>query len=62
MTNHASENENNFHYISNSQFEDQEPLSNTNANFNDTIDENNDASNNLTSSNETRRFEDLTLI
>ena len=62
MTNHVSENENNSHYISNSQFENQEPLSNIDANFNDTVDENNDASNNLTPSDETRRFENLTLI
>ena len=62
ITNHVSENENNFYYILNSQFEDQKPLSNIDTNFNDTIDENNDALNNFTSLNETRRFEDLTLI
>ena len=62
VTNHASEDENNFHYILNSQFEDQEPLSNIDTNFNDTIDGNNDALNDFTSSNEARRFEDLTLI
>ena len=62
ITNHASENENNFHYTLNSQFEDQEPLSNIDTNFNDTIDENNDALNDFTSSDETHRFEDLTLI
>ena len=62
MTNHASENENNLYYISNSQFEDQEPLSNIDANFNDTIDGNNDALNDFISSNETRRFEDLISI
>ena len=62
MTNHVNENENNFHYISNSQFEDQKPLSNIDANFNDTINENNDALNDFTSSNETHRFEDLISI
>ena len=62
ITNHASEDENNFYYILNSQLEGQEPLLNINTNFNDTIDENNNASDDLTSSNETRRFEGLTLI
>ena len=49
MTNHASDDENNFYYISNSQFEDQGSLSNININFNHTIDENNDALNDFTS-------------
>ena len=62
ITNHASENENNFHYISNSQLEGQGSLSNIDTNFNDIIDENNNASNNSTSSDEARRFEGLTLI
>ena len=62
MTDHASENENNFHHISNSQFEDQEPLSSIDTNFNDTIDENNDALNDFTPSDEARRFEGLILI
>ena len=62
MINYASENKNNFYYILNSQLEDQRSLSNIDANFNDIIDENNDALNDLTSSNETRRFEDLILI
>ena len=62
ITNHVNEDENNFHYILNSQFEDQKPLSNTDANFNDIIDENNDASSDLTSSNETRRFKNLISI
>ena len=62
VTNHVNENENYFHYILNSQLEDQESLSNIDTNFNDTIDENNDALNNLTPSRENRRFEDLTLI
>ena len=66
MTNHAGDNENNFHYILNSQLEDQEPLSNININFNHTIDENenreNDALNDSTSQNEGLRLENLTLI
>ena len=62
VINHVSENENNFHYILNSQFKDQEPLSNIDINFNDTIDKNNNALNDFTSSNETRRFENLTSI
>ena len=62
MTNHVNENENNFHYILNSQFKDQESLSNININFNDTVDENNNALNDFTSSHENRRFENLTSI
>ena len=62
MTNYINENENNSHYILNSQFKNQKPLSNIDINFNDTIDENNDALNDFTLLNETRRFEDLMLI
>ena len=62
MTNYVNENKNNFYYISNSQLESQRPLSNINTNFNNTIDENNNALNDFMSSNENRRFEDLTLI
>ena len=62
MTNYISDNENNSHYILNSQFKDQKSLSNINTNFNDTIDENNNALNNFISLNENRRFEDLTSI
>ena len=62
MTNYVSDDENNFYYTLNSQFENQEPLSNININFIDTIDENNNALNDFTSLNENRRFEDLTLI
>ena len=62
MINHVNEDENNFHHISNSQFKGQRSLSNIDANFNNTIDENNNALNDFTSSNENRRFEDLTLI
>ena len=62
ITNHVSDDKNNFHYILNSQLEDQKPLSNINTNFNDTIDENNDALNDFTSLNENRRFEDLISI
>ena len=47
--NHANDNENNFYYILNSQFEDQELLSNINANFNYIIDENNNVLNDFTS-------------
>ena len=61
-TNYINENENNSHYILNSQFKNQKPLSNIDINFNDTIDENNDALNDFTLLNETRRFEDLMLI
>ena len=62
VTNHASENKNNFYHISNSQLEDQKPLSNINTNFNNIVDKNNDASNDFTSLNEIRRFENLTSI
>ena len=62
VTNHVNENKNNFHYILNSQFEDQGSSSNINTNFNDTIDENNDALNDFTSLNEDRYFENLTSI
>ena len=62
VTNHGNDNENNFYYILNSQFEDQKPLSNININFNDTINENNDALNDFTSLNENHRFENLTSI
>ena len=62
VTNHASENENNFHHILNSQFKGQESLSSIDTNFNDTIDENNNASNDLTSSDEAHHFKSLTFI
>ena len=62
MMNYANENENNFYYTSNSQLKNQKSPSNINANFNDTIDENNNALNNLTPSNENRRFKNLTSI
>ena len=62
MTNHVSDDENNFHYILNSQFKDQESLSNINTNFNNIINENNDALNDFTSSNENRYFKNLILI
>ena len=62
ITNHASDNENNFRYTLNSQFENQKPLSNINTNFNHTIDENNNALNNLTSQDKNLRFENLTSI
>ena len=59
---YVSENENNFYYISDSQFKDQRPSLSIDTNFNDTIDENNNALNNSTSLNENRRFENLMLI
>ena len=62
MINYVNDNENNSHYILNSQFKNQRPLSNVNTNFNYTIDENNNALNNFTSQDENRRFENLTLI
>ena len=62
ITNHANEDKNNFHYILNSQFKDQKSSSNINTNFNDTIDENNNALNSFTSLNKDRRFENLTSI
>ena len=62
MTNHASDDENNFHYILNSQLKDQKPSSNININFNYTIDENNDALNDFTPQDENLRFENLISI
>ena len=62
ITNHVNENKNNFHYILNSQLESQGPSSNIDINFNDIIDGNNNALNDLTPLNEDRRFEDLTSI
>ena len=49
MINYVNDDENNLYYILNSQFEDQKSLSSINANFNHTIDKNNDASDDLTS-------------
>ena len=62
IINHASDDENDFHYILNSQLEDQKLLSNINTNFNNTIDENNDVLNDFTSSDENHRFKDLISI
>ena len=62
MTIQVNDDKNNFHYISNSQFEDQESLSNINTNFKYTIDENNDALNDFTPQIENLRFENLTSI
>ena len=62
MTNHVNDDENNFHYILNSKFKDQGPLLNIITNFNNIIDENNNALNDLTSSNEDYYFENLISI
>ena len=62
VTIQVNDDKNNFHYISNSQFEDQESLSNINTNFKYTIDENNDALNDFTPQIENLRFENLTSI
>ena len=66
IINHASDNESNFHYILNSQFENQKPLSNIDTNFNHTTNENenreNNALNDFTSQDENLRFENLTSI
>ena len=62
ITNYVNDDENNFHYTSNSQLEDQKSLSNIDTNFNYIIDEKNDALNDFTPQNENLRFKNLISI